>query len=367
MKFNNKVRLVWLCSYNIGPYFYFSFKALKKNFGDFVVVRIKSEKSQPRPWSNDLLSSVDWIMVDIAERDIYSLIKILWRTNPDIIFIAGNTTPYLLSVLWAKIRQKPCVMVSDTAFERYRSGIKRLIKSQAINLLYDAIFTTGTIAKRYRISQGIPEQKIWTGLYVTDNQRFCREMNFDGNLVNIPSTPFFLFVGRLSREKNVDSLIKAYNNYKKGGGSWKLVISGSGPLESELKSLVPEEYKDDIYFTGWTGYDRLPYLYKSASCFILPSIFEPWGVVVNEAMAAGLPILISKNCGCVEDLCVEGVNGFSFDPMNIDEITGLMFRISSTNTSNLRKMGDESRRIIQDYTPEKWAEKVMDIYQSLCK
>jgi glycosyltransferase involved in cell wall biosynthesis len=95
--------------------------------------------------------------------------------------------------------------------------------------------------------------------------------------------------------------------------------------------------------------------FSNAICLILPSIYETWGLVVNEAMAAGLPVLVSRACGCAPDLVQEGINGFTFDPYDVDGLARLMVRMSSGEV-DLQAMGRASRKIIADWTPEVFAE-----------
>ncbi|MEL6166319.1 MAG: glycosyltransferase family 4 protein, partial [Cyanobacteria bacterium J06628_3] len=100
--------------------------------------------------------------------------------------------------------------------------------------------------------------------------------------------------------------------------------------------------------------DLLPY-FAHAKCFIHASIQEQWGLVVNEAMAAGLPVLVSKRCGCYEDLIIENVNGFGFDPENSQQLSQLMLKISSGEVK-LEKMSQASLEHIQKFSPDYFAE-----------
>jgi glycosyltransferase involved in cell wall biosynthesis len=103
-------------------------------------------------------------------------------------------------------------------------------------------------------------------------------------------------------------------------------------------------------------YDTLPAYYGLASAFILPSVIEPWGLVVNEAMAAGLPVLVSERCGCAQDLVQRGRNGFTFDPCDIEDQASLMLRLSSMPETQRSAMGLASQEIISRWTPELFAQ-----------
>jgi glycosyltransferase involved in cell wall biosynthesis len=109
-----------------------------------------------------------------------------------------------------------------------------------------------------------------------------------------------------------------------------------------------------VLLPGFKQYPDLPTYYGLASAFIHASTTEQWGLVVNEAMASGLPVLVSNRCGCAPDLVQEGVNGFTFDPYDVQQLTQLMLRLSTFN-SQLSTMAAASRRIIANWGPNRFA------------
>jgi len=104
-------------------------------------------------------------------------------------------------------------------------------------------------------------------------------------------------------------------------------------------------------------YPDLPEFYRVASACILASVSETWGLVVNEAMASGLPVLVSHRCGCVPDLVQEGVNGFTFDPLDMEELTRLMLKVSAPGFP-LPAFGAASREIISRWSARLFAENI---------
>ncbi len=128
---------------------------------------------------------------------------------------------------------------------------------------------------------------------------------------------------------------------------WSLVLLGDGPLKSDLCHLISDlGLQDSVLLPGFKQYDELPAYYGLASAFIHASTTEQWGLVVNEAMAAGLPVLVSNRCGCAMDLVKEGVNGFTFDPFNVEQLADLMLKISELGDGR-GKMGAASCEIIE--------------------
>ena len=109
---------------------------------------------------------------------------------------------------------------------------------------------------------------------------------------------------------------------------------------------------------GFQQYPVLPVFYGLANAFILGSTSEQWGLVVNEAMASGLPVLISKQCGCAVDLVHYNRNGFTFDPYKWEELAGFMIKLGS-GECDLNAMGKASRQIIEDWGKAHFAENLL--------
>jgi 1,2-diacylglycerol 3-alpha-glucosyltransferase len=136
-------------------------------------------------------------------------------------------------------------------------------------------------------------------------------------------------------------------------------------LEQALKTLtIRLGIAQNVNFVGWKQIEEMPVFYGLASCLILPSLSEPWGYVVNEAMASGLPILISDKCGCKPELCFRGVNGFDFNPYHENEMTEAMLKISS-RTSDLARMGQASLDLVRRFTPANYVASLSDCISTL--
>ena len=168
---------------------------------------------------------------------------------------------------------------------------------------------------------------------------------------------YFLSTCRFVQEKNLHRLLIAYAAYRSVAGlrAWHLVLVGDGPLKEELVRLRQQlGLQASVHFVGFQQYDQLPVYYGLAEALVLPSVSETWGLVVNEAMAAGLPVLVSNLCGCAKDLVSEGLNGFSFDPRNANAIRDTMVHLSS-NRCDRQAMGDRSRDLVRSWSVEFFA------------
>jgi glycosyltransferase involved in cell wall biosynthesis len=176
---------------------------------------------------------------------------------------------------------------------------------------------------------------------------------------------YFLYVGRLAEEKGLDTLLDAFCRYRRAGGDWKLVLVGDGPRMGLLRARAEQlAIADAIEFHGLRKGDDLLRYYAFAGCFVLPSTREPWGLVVNEAMAAGLPVIVSTQCGCADDLVEYGGNGFTFDPKATEALSGLMRKISDCPEDVRIAMGNRSRALVDTVSLAKWAEGVAGLVRA---
>ena len=142
------------------------------------------------------------------------------------------------------------------------------------------------------------------------------------------ASPHFLCVSRLVEVKNHRGLLSAFLAYQRQGGTWGLMLIGSGPLESELRqSMTQLPDPSRVTLLPFQQLSDLTASYAQASAFVLASTTDTWGLVVNEAMSAGLPCLVSNACGCSIDLIEHGRTGWSFNPRDLQSLTALMHQV----------------------------------------
>jgi glycosyltransferase involved in cell wall biosynthesis len=163
----------------------------------------------------------------------------------------------------------------------------------------------------------------------------------------------FLYIGRFSLEKNVLHIVKSYEKLQTK--KWGLILVGSGPQTQEIKAYIKNRSIKNVFMPGFQQKEQLPRYLAISDVFILPSVSETWGLVVNEAMAAGLPVLISQKCGCYPDIVKDGINGFSFDPYDEFALSDLMHNIIQ-GKFKLEDMGEKSLEIIKNFTPKRAAQ-----------
>jgi 1,2-diacylglycerol 3-alpha-glucosyltransferase len=293
----------------------------------------------------------------------------VWRKlrelNPSLLLVPGYYNfPSLAAALWAKLHGRRTVLMCETArSDRKRVWCKEVTKRVLVRLLFDGAIAGGKRQVRYLRELGFAPERIARAYDVVDNGFYAAAVSraraaIDPEEMGLPKD-YFLFAGRLAPEKNVAGLLRSFVEYCATGGSWSLVLAGDGPLRNELREQARSAgVAGRVQFVGLKDSHELATLYTFARCFVLASVLEPWGLVVNEAMASGLPVIVSNRCGCADDLVEHGANGFIFDPAREDELTARLHRVSTLNKIQLARMGERSKEIIAGYSLETWASEV---------
>ena len=149
-------------------------------------------------------------------------------------------------------------------------------------------------------------------------------------------------------------LLDAYRGLQASHANWGLILVGDGPQKTEIVDYIKRTGVRNVFMPGFIQKENISAYIAVSDVLVLPSISETWGLVVNEAMAGCLPVLVSNKCGCYPDIVKEGVNGFSFDPYDTNQLYTLMENMAE-GIYDLKTMGQASLDIISNYTPEKAA------------
>jgi len=298
--------------------------------------------------------------------------EVLDACCPQAVLIPGWSSRAAFAALcWCAQRGVPAIAMSEsTEWDEVRTGWKEWTKRKLVGLCAAAL-AGGTPHKNYLIKLEMPAERIFLGYDVVDNGYFAqgaKEVRSQKDEVRkkyrLPES-YFLSSSRFIAKKNLPRLLQAYALYRKKAkiGNqkteiWNLVVLGDGLLHEALNSqLSTLNLHGCVLLPGFKQYPELPAYYGLGSAFIHASTTEQWGLVVNEAMASGLPVLVSNRCGCAVDLIKDGVNGFTFDPYNVEQLAGLMLKISAFNFP-LSTFGAASTDIIADWGVERFAQGV---------
>ncbi len=289
--------------------------------------------------------------------------------QPDAVAIIGYTGPVARAAVgWCRYHRRGAIlMLSSHAADYARVWWKEWPKRQLVSL-YDAAFVSGKPQAAYAQQLGLPAARIGTGYGVVANdfwQQGAASARQNASQLRahygLPAR-FFLTACRFVAKKNLAGLLKAYAQYRDDlagqpdAEPWSLVIVGDGELAPALRQQVAAAaLTAHVHFPGYLPAPQMATYYGLASAFVLASSYaEQWGLVVNEAMTAGLPVLVSEICGCVPDLVIAGQTGFTFDPTCTAEIAQLLARVSSGQV-NLARMGCQAQAQIQHYSPQTFA------------
>lgn len=296
------------------------------------------------------------------------LVRRLRALDPAVALIPGYyTLPAVAAALWCKWNHRTSVLMTETtATDHVRKGWRERLKSRLIRTLFDWAVTGGKAHDRYLLQLGFPEKRIAHFYDVVGNAHIrdgvaSLRSRTSSQLHGLPEN-YFLFVGRLSPEKNVTGLLRSWLAYRAAGGTWSLLLAGDGPDAEALRQLASSsDYSADVHFLGHRSARELLPVYAFAKAFVLPSTREPWGLVVNEAMAASLPVIVSNRCGCAEDLVQQGRNGFVFDPADDAELTEHLLLVSTLTDQARESFGKRSLERITLFSPQNFGREIAAI------
>jgi 1,2-diacylglycerol 3-alpha-glucosyltransferase len=295
------------------------------------------------------------------------------------------------------------VMMCDSHAGTARKGIVNTWLKRRLTRMFDAALVAGNPQRRYVESLGLPPENIFVGYDAVDNDYFARRANDIRaqaprirNSYDLPQR-YFLSLGRFLAKKNLATLIRSFRRFldARSRANTHLVLVGSGAEDTNLRLLCDElrlpvynkmamtidnresstgNSPPGVHFYGFRQIDENSIFYALADAFILPSSSEEWGLVVNEAMSCGLPVVVSEAAGCAEDLLRKGgpaaaesphkwepklascvrQNGFVFDPRSVTALADTLLVLDADPVLR-EKMGEASQSIIQDFSCEKFA------------
>ena len=317
----------------------------------------------------------------------------------------------LAALMAAKSLGIRTVMMNESHAGTARAGgLASLVKRWLVSL-FDAALVGGHPQKRYCIALGFPKERIFLGYDAVDNDFFSSRAENARNQKSalrqeyqLPEH-YFLSLCRFLPKKNLTTLIQAYHKCLRSGERCvtHLVMVGAGEEEAALRALcatlglpvyeksaaalnnkagMVDDSKPGVHFYGFRQIEENPIFYALADAFFLPSSYEEWGLVANEAMASSIPIVVSSKAGCAEDLLEQGEpnhaafadssdlalrlkqrgqtrqNGFVFDPTSVDELAETMMLLE--HSPGLRRaMGAASRRIVEKFSCRNFAENAL--------
>lgn len=268
----------------------------------------------------------------------------------------------------AAFRRLPILLRGETNGLAEPTGLRRWIKRFILKILFcrvEGFLAIGTHNANFYRSCGVPENRIFWTPYAVDNSFFLKQagpLNGPKALLRAkkglpPDPPVILFCGKLIEKKRPFDLLKAFSLLD-GNPKSSLAFVGEGPLRIPMKRFVAEKGLANVFFLGFCNQSELPPCYAMADALVLPSGEEPWGLVLNEAMCFGLPIIASDRVGAAADLVREGLNGFVYP---VGDVTALAEGLRKTlrDPDVGQAMGSRSKEMIQRWGLEETVEGIV--------
>jgi glycosyltransferase involved in cell wall biosynthesis len=284
------------------------------------------------------------------------IIKKLNQWQPDAILVYGWNFRSHLKIIRHFKNKIPVWFRGDSTLLNEKDNLKSILKKVVLKWVYshiDLAFYTGTNNKEYFLQYGVRPHQLIKAFHAVDNERFNNKKErysqeaslWRADLKISTGALVFLYAGKLSPEKGLETLLKAFksvSNYQV-----HLLIVGNGPLEAELKKKYA--VANSITFIDFQNQRLMPVLYQLCDVLVLPSTSESWGLGVNEAMAAGRPVIVSDKCGGAVDLVENGKNGFTFIAGDINDLA-LKMKTMMDHKNELGTWGENSLSRVREFT-----------------
>lgn len=270
----------------------------------------------------------------------------------DCVLLGGwNQPAFWSTIAWCRMRKVPAVMWVESTTEDRRSGRLEPLKRAMLRACAGFV-VPGSASLEYLEALGVDRARVSLAPNAVDSGIFGRatRQRTDGPCRVVA-------VARLSPEKGIDVLVRAAADLPV-----EVVIAGAGPQEPLLRRIATE----NVTFLGNVERDALPQIYADSDIAVVPSRSETWGMALNEAALAGLPLVSSTVVGGSRDLIEEGVNGFRVPPDDPAALRDALRRFIDDDELR-RSAGVRSREIGAEFTPDRWADKVAELVEGLAR
>ena len=297
-------------------------------------------------WDIDLLAGYDHHFVGkrFTTAEPYGFLSLatpavgtaIRRLKLDALVLHGhNYAANLIALAAARIARIPVFYKAETHLGLPRGGLKSTLRPVALKALFSQMagfLAIGTKNREFYLSFGIPESKIHFYPYTVDNDRFIAASALSENeraaaraaLGLSPERTVILYASKFTPRKHPDDLLAACQILAREGTPVELLLVGTGEMRESLKQTAALEPALPVHFAGFINQSQLPATFATADIFVLPSEDEPWGLIFNEAMCAGLPVVGSREIGCAGDLVRPGENGDVFDARDVQGLVAAL-------------------------------------------
>ena len=271
---------------------------------------------------------------------------------------------YVLAFLAAKSCGVPVFFRSETHLGLKRPAWKQGLRDGLLSVAFrfvDRFLAIGSSNRAYYRALGVPEAKIFDVPYTVDNDRFIAAAQLTPaerlevrNRLGLPANQVVvLYASKFMPRKHPDDVVRAMARLRDDNVIASLLFVGTGEMEAALRALVIEhKLQDSVVFAGFVNQAELPKIYAATDVFVLPSENEPWGLIVNEVMCAGVPVIVADEVGCVPDIVRQGENGLLVKAGDVSSLTVALHRLLA-DESERTAMGRKSLEIIRGWSYER--------------
>jgi glycosyltransferase involved in cell wall biosynthesis len=361
---------------NFGPYHLARLRALAARWDGELIAYEVAGAERLYPWLVERRGEpFNWVTL-FPGRDLEDLSgaecaegmrHALERDRPGAVLVAGYARPESMAALgWARRRGRAAVLMSESQrLDHPRTWWKEAIKGRRVRR-FSAALVGGPRHRDYLVDLGMDPDRIALGYNAVDNAYYAAKAEAarrspEGRR-GLPERPYFLAVNRFVPEKNLATLIRGFARFRAEATeehAWDLVLCGGGPGAEAIEEEGRRSGFDPaIHRPGFLQADELSRWYAFASAFVHPSLLEPWGLVVNEAAACGLPLLVSERAGCVETLVPDppGTTGLRIDPRDEPGLARALAWLASQSAPEREAMGRRAREVVAAWGPERFAD-----------
>lgn len=351
------LRVCFLWSHLSG-YMNVMFEEIARHGGEVFVSHFSNSDEAPVAHSMfDWINTKNRVEWPEGKIDGESLQRSVLSFDPDILLVSGwSHKEYLRLAAGLRGSKTIRILAMDNqwrATPRQQLGVRYF--KLALRSKFDLAFVPGERQREFASRLGFAAHEIVDGLFPSSRSIESASSEAPG-----AEKRSFLYVGRLSPEKGIELLLRAYASYRATATSpWNLTVAGTGPMSDRVRAA-------NVDYRGFVQSEALPELFAAAGAFVMPSSFEQWGVAIQEAASAGLPIICTNACGAAVHLVRPHFNGYLFDPKERRQLELLMRKLSTLSERELLAMRLNSRRLAGQYSAPLWVNRLasaVSIYQ----
>jgi glycosyltransferase involved in cell wall biosynthesis len=331
-------------------------------------------------WDIPLLEGYDYEFLENVggDRGVDGFLKLvnpgilsrLWHESYDALIVHGHAhLTALLAVAGAKLRRTALLMRGESNLTLRSGPLRHFIRTPLLRALYrfcDAFLYIGSLNRAYYESYGVRPDRLFFAPYVVDNERFHMEASTLEERASLlraslgigPASTAVLYMSKLIQRKRPFDLLEAHRRLQSSASPPELLVVGDGPELDRVRHTVAQQHIPRVHFFGFRNQSELPLFYAAADVFVLPSENEPWGLVVNEAMAAGTPVIATRGVGAAADLIRHGETGFVYETGDIQALERHIETL--VLQADLRsRMAQNCRRLMEGWSYEQCIEGIL--------